>query len=295
METGMDERSPLRRLVGRPIARMNGIGNVIVLLDLRASDLIVSAAEARAISAAPGLRFDQLMVIHDPALPGTDGHMRIYNCDGSPSDACGNGTRCVAWWVLRGTDREATVLTAGDTRLACRRIDPMTFAVDMGVPEFHYARVPLRDENPASLDFAPLGRGFAVSTGNPHVVFFAGPETFDLDALDLARTAPPIEASPVFPERVNVSFAQVIDERTIRLRVWERGAGITLACGSGACATLVAAASTGRTGRAANVDLPGGRLAVVWGSDGHVTMTGAVELEFEGTVGAVAPTRGRPA
>ena len=280
----MDERPSLRRLAGRPLARMNGIGNVIVVLDLRGSDLVVTADEARAIAAAPGLRFDQLMVIHDAVLPGTDAHMRIYNLDGSPSDACGNGTRCVAWWMLRGGDREALVLSAGAARLACRATGPTTFAVDMGVPAFHATAVPLRDDDPASLAFAPFGQGVAVGMGNPHVVFFAGPDTFDLDALDLATAGPPIETSPAFPQRANVSFAQVVDERTIRLRVWERGAGATLGCGSGACATLVAAASTGRTGRAADVDLPGGRLAIAWGVDGHVTMAGPVELEFEGVV-----------
>ena len=284
---GMSDPSSLSRLVGRPFARMNGAGNAIVVLDLRGSDILVGADEARAVAALPGLRFDQLMVIHGARAPGTDAHMRIYNVDGSRSDACGNGTRCVAWLLARGTGRDSLALTAGDTQLDCRRVGEATVSVDMGAPELRHDRVPLRDDDPASLDFPPFGRGVAVGMGNPHVVFFVpGIDTFDLDALDLALVGPPIEHAPAFPERVNVSFAQIIDAGTIKLRVWERGAGATLACGTGACATLVAAALTGRTGREAVVDLPGGRLAITWPAARHVIMTGGVALEFEGVLGA---------
>ena len=283
----MSDPSSLSRLASRPFARMNGAGNAIVVLDLRGGDLVVSADEARAIAALPGLRFDQLMVIHDARAPGTDAHMRIYNVDGSRSDACGNGTRCVAWLLARESARDSLVLTAGDIRLDCRRIGEARVSVDMGAPELRFDQIPLRDDDPASLDFPPFGRGIAVGMGNPHVVFFvAGVDTFDLDALDLAVVGPPIEDAPAFPERANVSFAQVIDAGTIKLRVWERGAGATLACGTGACATLVAAASTGRTGREAVVDLPGGRLTISGRADGHVVMTGDVALECEGRLGA---------
>ncbi len=291
----MSEPLSPSRLAGRSFARMNGIGNAIVVLDLRGSDLIVTAAEARAIAALPGLRFDQLMAIHDPRAPGTDAHMRIYNVDGSRSAACGNGTRCVAAFLGRGTDRDNLALTVGDARLDCRRVDEATVSVDMGAPELRFDRVPLRDDDPASLEFPPWGRGVAVGMGNPHVVFFVpDAHALDLDALDLATVGPPIERAPAFPHRVNVSFAQVVDAGAIRLRVWERGAGATLACGSGACATLVAGALSGRTGREATVDLPGGRLAIAWRADGHVIMTGGVAWEFEGLLGA-ARNRGRAA
>ena len=288
-QTAMSDRHLERLgapLAGRRVIRMNGVGNAIVVLDLRGSDVVVSAAEARAVAAAPGLLFDQLMVIHDPREAGTDAFIRIYNTDGSPSGACGNGTRCVAWAMLRDSDRDSLLLTTATARLACRRIDATTFSVDMGEPSFHWAQIPLRDAacDPKALDLgvadaavAALGRPFALGIGNPHAVFFVP----NADAVDLARVGPPIEHAPAFPQRANVSFAEIVDRATIRLRVWERGAGATLGCGTGACATLVAAASTGRTGRDAHVDLPGGRLAIAWRDDGHVVMTGPVELEAD--------------
>ena len=280
----MNVEASFGRLSGLPFARMNGIGNAIVVLDLRGSALVVEADEARAIAAAPGLRFDQLMAIHDPLEAGTDAHVRIYNTDGSLSGACGNGTRCVAWFMLRDRDRDDLVLTTATARVICRRQGALSFAVDMGEPTFDWRHIPLRDGDPASLDLAACGafeRPFALGLGNPHAVFFVE----DVDAVDLAAVGPGIERSPVFPERANISFAQVVDRAGIKLRVWERGAGITLGCGTGACATLVAAAASGRTGRAATVALPGGRLAIEWRDDGHVIMTGPVELEFEGRLG----------
>lgn len=286
----MTESTGRNRLAGRPITRMNGIGNAIVVLDLRGSDIVVSAAEARAIAAGPGLLFDQLMVIHDPLEPGTDAFLRIYNTDGSPSGACGNGTRCVAWVMLRGSDRDRFLLTTATAQLECKRCGPTHFAVDMGQPSFDGPDIPLRaGADPQALDLGSAneaakvyGRPFAVGMGNPHAVFFVP----DADAVDLARVGPPVEHAPAFPERANVSFAEIIDDATIKLRVWERGAGATLGCGTGACASLVAAASTGRTGRTAHVDLPGGRLAIAWRDDGHVIMTGPVELEFEAVLDA---------
>ena len=277
------------RLAGRPFARMNGVGNAIVVLDLRGSHLVVTGPEACAIAATPGLFFDQLMAIHDPQEAGSDAFVRIYNNDGSASGACGNGTRCVAWYLLRGTDRDALELATTHGHLSCRRIDDWHFSVDMGEPRFRWDEIPLRDGGiePRAVDLGPadpfgLGPAFALSVGNPHAVFFVR----DADEIDLATIGPPIEHAPVFPERVNVSFAEVVGPATIKLRVWERGAGATLGCGTGACATLVAAASTGRTGRTARVDLPGGRLEIDWRVDDHIIMTGPVELEHEGLLGA---------
>ena len=277
----MDASYDRNRLAGHPIARMNGVGNAILVLDLRGDTLVVSADEVRAIAGLPGFGFDQLMAIHDARAPGSDAHMRIYNRDGSQSGACGNGTRCVAFMVLRDSARDHLVLTTDEARVACRRVAPLSFSVDMGVPALTWEAIPLRDADPASLDLGTiaqgLGRPFVVNMGNPHAVFFVA----DTDALDLARLGPPLEHAPVFPNRANISFAQVVDAATIKLRVWERGAGATLGCGTGACATLVAAASTGRTGRRAAVDLPGGRLDILWREDGSVIMTGPVELERE--------------
>ena len=260
---------------------MNGIGNAIVVLDLRGSDLVVTADEARAIAASPGLAFDQLMVIHDPREVATDAFLRIYNVDGSPAGACGNGTRCVAWFMLRESTRDSLVLATACARLACRRIAPTIISVDMGAPTFAWNEIPLRDATVdqraiALEEAAAFGPAFALGMGNPHAIFFVA----DADAVDLARVGPPIENAAVFPERVNVSFAEIGDRETIKLRVWERGAGATLGCGSGACAALVAAAATGRTARAARVDLPGGRLQIEWREDGHVVMTGPVAFEL---------------
>ena len=275
------------RLGARPLARMNGVGNAIVVLDLRGSDLVVSPGEARAIAAVPALHFDQLMVVHDPREPGTDAFLAIYNTDGSQSGACGNGTRCVAWFMLRNRACDHLVLTTPNARLTCRRLGPWRFSVDMGRPTFEAAAIPICGADPSAVVLeAPVDvsfrHPFAVGMGNPHAVFFVS----DVDAIDLPRVGPPVENAPVFPQRANVSFAQVIDRGTIKLRVWERGAGATLGCGTGACATLVAAASTGRTERTADVELPGGRLAITWRDDDHVIMTGPVELEFETSLGS---------
>ena len=275
------------RLAGTRLARMNGIGNAIVVLDLRGSDRVVTAAEATAIAATPALRFDQLMVIHDPRAPDSDAFLAIYNTDGSSSGACGNGTRCVAWFMLRDSTRDCVVLTTSTTRLDCRRLEAWRFSVDMGRPTFEPAAIPVHatDAMAVELDVPadnPFRRALAVGMGNPHAVFFVP----DAEAVDLPRVGPPIEHAAAFPERANVSFAQVVDRGRIKLRVWERGAGATLGCGTGACATLVAAASTGRTERAARVDLPGGSLEVTWRDDDHVIMTGPVELEFMVALGA---------
>lgn len=273
-------------LAGRPLAKMNGVGNAIVVLDLRGCDSVVTSQEARAIAAAPGLAFEQLMVIHDPHEAGTDAFIRIYNTDGSSSGACGNGTRCVAWYLLRDSDQDALLLTTRSGRLDCRRVGEWSFSVDMGEPHFDWRDIPLRDAgiDARALDFGDIapGKAFALGIGNPHAVFFVP----DTDAVDLATIGPPIEHAPAFPERANVAFAQVIDRSTIKLRVWERGAGATLGCGTGACAALVAAAVTGRTNRTAHVDLPGGRLEIEWRDDNHVIKTGPVELEFEAALDA---------
>ena len=187
--------------------------------------------------------------------------------------------------MLAGTERDSLVLTTTTARLVCRRLAPERFSVDMGKPVFDPAYIPVLATDPRHVELdlpqdTPFRRPFVVGMGNPHAVFFVP----DVDAVDLPRVGPPIEHAAIFPERANVSFAQVIDRATIKLRVWERGAGVTLGCGTGACATLVAAAATGRTGRIAKIDLPGGRLEIAWRDDDHVIMTGPVEVEFAGVL-----------
>lgn len=280
-------------LANHRFLKMNGLGNEITVLDLRGTPLRVSAAEARAIAADPRSRFDQLMVLHDPASPGTDAYLRIYNTDGSESGACGNGTRCVAWAmtadpIMSRPQGSQLVLETKAGRLPTERVAERVFTVDMGPPRLGWQDIPLSIPyaDTRSIDLktrlpeAPdLVGPSAVSMGNPHAIFWVA----DAASYDLATIGPKLEHDPVFPERANISLAQVVGPDHIVLRVWERGAGITRACGSAACAALVAAARKGLTGRKATVSLPGGDLLIEWReTDDHVLMTGPIELEHEG-------------
>jgi diaminopimelate epimerase len=282
-------------LIGRPYRKMNGIGNAIVILDLRDMAHLVAPAEARAIAADPRSRFDQLMVLHDPLTPGTDAFLAIYNTDGSESAACGNGTRCVAWAMLADPlmARPAggtLLLETGAGVLPTTRDGAFSFTVDMGAPRLRWDEIPLRDPAPDTraidlrlgpADAPLLSAPAVVNMGNPHGIFFVP----DAAAYDLAAIGPILEHHPIFPERANISLAAVESREHIVLRVWERGAGLTRACGSAACAALVAAARKDLTGRRARVTLPGGDLLIAWReSDDHVLMSGPVELEHEGVL-----------
>ncbi len=273
--------------------KMNGLGNEIVVLDLRGTALRVRPEDARAIAGHPRSRFDQLMVIHDPVAPGTDGYLRIHNTDGSEAGACGNGTRCVAWAMLHdpimARPGRRLLLQTKAGLLPVEEAEGGLYTVDMGTPQLAWNEIPLRDPfqdtRRIELQIGPIDAPIlhspaAVGMGNPHAVFFVD----DPDAYDLAKIGPLLENHPIFPERANISLAQVIDREHIRLWVWERGAGLTRACGSAACAALVAAARLRRTGREATVTLPGGDLLIAWRADDHVLMTGPVELEWEGTL-----------
>lgn len=276
------ERPMAHPLDNHPILRMNGAGNEILVLDLRGLGHVLAPEEARAIAAAPGLRFDQLMALHDPREAGDDAYMRIYNIDGSLSGACGNGTRCVAYALAHeGKERLSLATAAG--RIEARREAETIFTVDMGRPRLHWREIPLaREADTRAVALDPPVDGApsqfsAVSMGNPHAVFFVD----DAEAVVLAELGSTLERHPLFPERANISFAQIIARDDILLRVWERGTGATKACGSAACATLVAAARAGLTERRARVRLPGGDLHIEWRADDHVMMTGPVEFEFE--------------
>ena len=281
-------------LTNRRFLKMNGLGNEIVVVDLRGTETQVSGGDARAIAAEPRSTFDQLMAIHDPRVPGADAYLRIYNTDGSESGACGNGTRCVAWAMLndpvmaRPAGKDLLLETKGGL-LPVSRVAEREFTVDMGPPRFRWDEIPLRDPfqdtryielQIGPIDDPILHSPSAVSMGNPHAVFWVD----DVNAYDLGRIGPLLENHPIFPERANISLAQVVSPEHIVLRVWERGAGLTKACGSAACAALVAAVRKKLTDRKATVTLPGGDLIIEWrDSDDHVLMTGPVELEHEGT------------
>lgn len=274
-------------------AKMNGAGNSILVVDERGRTPILTGPVARDLCHGP-LAFEQTMVLSDGA--GVDAAVRIFNADGSRAGACGNGTRCVAWFIAETGGGNELRLDVDGTAVACWRDGPLTFTVDMGRPRFDGGDIPLRapaDTLHLDLGDALAGTGLdapvAVSVGNPHCVFFVG----DAASVDLEGLGPRFERHPMFPERCNVSFAQVRARDDVLLRVWERGAGATLACGTAACATLVAAARRGLAGRQARVALPGGTLDIMWRDDDHVIMTGPVAVEHRGwldpATGAIAP------
>jgi diaminopimelate epimerase len=277
----------MNALANHSFIKMNGLGNEIVVVDMRASPQAITAADARAAaSAAP---YDQLMAVYPPRAAGTVAFVRIYNNDGSEAGACGNGMRCVADILFKQSGNSALTVETRAGLLACfRGPAPLTSTVDMGEPRFRWNEIPLAeaffDTRAIELQVGPIDHPIlhspsAVSMGNPHAVFWVD----DVSAYDLGKIGPLLERHPIFPDRANISLAQVASPDRMTVRTWERGAGLTRACGSAACAAAVCAARTGRTGRRVTVTLPGGDLVVEWReADGHVLMSGPVEYEFEG-------------
>ncbi len=266
--------------------KMHGLGNDFVVLDARDGRLQLDAAAVRRIGdRRRGVGFDQLLVL-EPAQDATaDLFMRIYNPDGSESGACGNGTRCVAALAMDRSGRDSVVIETRRGLLKAMAGEDWRVSVDMGEALTGWRGIPLAEERDTlsleDVESGPLRDPVAVGMGNPHCVFFVE----DADAVDLETLGPTIEHHPLFPERTNVEVASVTGPDRLRLRVWERGVGITLACGSGACATAVAAARRGLTGRKVVLDLDGGPLEIDWReADGHVVMTGPVATSFAGEV-----------
>jgi diaminopimelate epimerase len=277
MKRKMNDMHPLAL---RPVLKMNGLGNEILILDLRGISFDLSPAAVKAIGRGDLLGFDQLMVLRDRRSAGTEAYVQIFNGDGSEAGACGNGARCVAWSLARGANQQALKIETAAGVLECQRQGEFTFSVDMGKPRFFWRNIPLASpvEDTGSIHFTEINvPASAISVGNPHAVFFVD----DLDGYDLAAVGPKLERHPIFPERANITFARIVSRDHIVARVWERGAGLTRACGSAACATLVAAARKSLAAREAIVSLPGGDLEVAWREDAHVVLTGPVELEFE--------------
>jgi diaminopimelate epimerase len=274
-------------LANHPFVKMNGLGNEIVVVDMRATPAAILPAEARA--AAAGAPFDQLMALYPARTPGTDAFVRIFNNDGSESGACGNGTRCIADIVFGETGKTALTFETRSGLLNCwKGAAPLTSTVDMGAPRFDWREIPLaeefRDTRAIELQIGPIDAPVlhspsAVSMGNPHAIFWVD----DVNAYDLARFGPLLENHPIFPERANITLAAVKSREHLVIRTWERGAGLTKACGSAACAAAVSATRTRRTARKVTVTLPGGDLLIEWReSDNHVLMTGPVAYEHEG-------------
>lgn len=264
--------------------KMHGLGNDFVVLDARASGLALSPGAVRAVADRHrGVGCDQLIVIEPARGSTSDAWMTIYNPDGSESGACGNATRCVAWLLMGQSGDDKVVIETKAGLLDAEARGDSLVAVDMGRARLDWREIPLaeaRDTLHLGIGAGPLADPVGVSMGNPHAVFFVD----DVAAIDLAALGPVLEHHALFPERANIEIVQVLGPERLRMRVWERGAGITQACGTGACATLVAAARRGLCARKAEVVLDGGSLFIEWLADDHVLMTGPVALAFSGTL-----------
>ena len=273
-------------LSNHPFVKMNGLGNEIVVVDMRTRPQAITAAEARtAATAAP---YDQLMAVYPSRLAGTDAYVRIFNNDGSEAGACGNGMRCVADILFKESRKTVLTLETRAGVLNCwQGKTALTSTVDMGQPRFKWDQIPLAEEfhdtRAIELQIGPIDRPILhspslASMGNPHAIFWVD----DVNAYDLGKIGPLLENHPIFPDRANISLAHVISRDHLTVRTWERGAGLTRACGSAACAAVVCAVRIRRTDRQVTVTLPGGDLGIEWRADGHVLMTGPIEYEFEG-------------
>ncbi len=272
--------------MSRPFLKMNGAGNDFVVVEARRQPFAPQAAQVRAIADRAGpTGCDQLIAIEPSAR--ADAFMRIWNASGGQVDACGNATRCVGWLLMEEAGADAATLETNAGLIGVERAGELRVRVDMGPPRLDWRQIPLAvamdtDILDFAADFDLSGPG-AVSMGNPHVVFFVN----DAEAAPVDVVGPRVERHPLFPEKANVEFAEVIARDRLRVRVWERGVGITAACGTGACAALVAAARQGRVDRTATVQMDGGDLLIEWReSDGHVLMTGPVAFEYEGVLAA---------
>jgi diaminopimelate epimerase len=275
-----------------PFFKMHGLGNDFVVLDCRRDAIPVGVGTARRLAdRRTGIGCDQVILLEPPRHPEAQVRMRIRNADGSEAEACGNATRCIADLLYRETrDSRVRIETAAGL-LEAKALADGTFAVDMGPARTAWQEIPLSramDTDRVDLTSGPLAVAVCTNIGNPHATFFVD----DVDTIDLAALGPALEHHPIFPERANIGVAEIRSPRTIRVRVWERGAGITRACGTGACAALVAAHRRGLTERGAAVELDGGTLDIAWREDGHVIMTGSATLSFEGAFDADLLTAG---
>jgi diaminopimelate epimerase len=271
-----------------PFAKMNGLGNEIIVADMRGRADRVTSAAALAINADPATRFDQVMAIHDPRTAGTANYIEIINSDGSMAQACGNGMRCVVQALSAETGQKLFTFETIAGILSAEEHADGLISVDMGAPRFGWQDIPLaeefRDTRMIELQIGPIDQPVlhspsVVSMGNPHAVFWVDRDVW---SYELDRFGPMLENHPIFPERANITIAQVTSREALTMRTWERGAGLTKACGSAACAAGVSAARTNRTGRKVTVTVPGGDLTIEWRGNDRVVMTGPAEWEFSG-------------
>jgi diaminopimelate epimerase len=274
--------------MSRPFLKMNGLGNDFVVVEARSAPFAPSAEDVRAITDREGgVGCDQLILIE--SSDKADALARFWNADGEEVGACGNGSRCVGWLLMEASGKDEALIETQAGLLVAHRAGAGRVSVDMGEPRLRWDQIPLAeamDTRGIELQVGPIDEPHlhtpgAVSMGNPHVVFFVP----DVDVAPVRESGSLIERHPLFPEGVNVGFAQVKARDRIRLRVWERGAGLTKACGTGACAALVAAHRRGLVDRKATLELDGGDLVIEWReADGHVIMTGPAQVDFTGVL-----------
>ncbi len=275
-----------------PFWKMNGLGNKIIVADMRSLGEKITPDAAIAINAQSEMAFDQIMEVHKSDNPDIDARIRILNSDGSEAEACGNGTRCVVSWLNKEAQKKNWLFKTAPGLLNATYFDDTKISVDMGVPKFGWEDIPLEEEfadttgvelQVGPIDDPVLHTPSVANIGNPHCVFWAPNDvwTYELD-----RFGSLLEYHPLFPERANISIANVAARNHIILRTWERGAGLTDACGSGACAALVCAVRKELTDNKATVTVPGGDLEIEWTEKGRILMTGPAEFEFSGHLNA---------
>lgn len=268
--------------------KMHGLGNDFAVIDVTDGGIVTPEETRKIADRRRGVGCDQVLVMEKPKNPQADIFMRIYNTDGSEAQACGNGARCVASLYMERNGLKECVLETVAGLLPSRIVEGGLIQVDMGVPRTRWDEIPLsRECDTLNLGIVhsreTMNSPVAVNVGNPHTIFFVD----DVMKVELEKLGPEVENHVLFPERTNVEFAQILSPEKVRVRVWERGTGVTQACGSGACATIVAAARRGLTGRKAEIVLDGGSLFMEWRTeDGHILMTGPATRVYEGVLEA---------
>ncbi|MBI2253480.1 MAG: diaminopimelate epimerase [Proteobacteria bacterium] len=267
-----------------PFLKMHGLGNDFVVLDARKQKLDLTVKQRQRLADRHmGVGFDQMVTLENPVSAGADVFMRLHNADGSEARACGNATRCIAGRIMGEKGNGNVVIETVSGLLTAEEIGNGQISVDMGPANLDWQDIPVAaacDTLHMPVALGPVSDPVGVNVGSTHAVFFVD----DVNAIDLPVIGPKLENHPFFPNRANIEFAQIVGPDRIRMRVWERGAGITLACGSGACGTLVAAARRGLTSRKGEVIVDGGTLTIEWLENGHVRMTGPWTLSYEGTI-----------